>query len=124
MHPVWSFDVILPVYKVTIELDPDVPDAVKNITGFGNWQDVSDGSYYGSTKTVYLENGTHHLTCRKSISGVIYNFYLDVTVNGYCNCYCYHPCQKSSHRQNISSFFHLYSPSVVSLICSHPNLIP
>ena len=82
VHPVWSFDVTLPVYKVTIELDPDVPDAVKNITGFGNWQDVSDGSYYGSTKTVYLENGTHHLTCRKSISGEIYNFYLDVTVNG------------------------------------------
>ena len=82
VHPVWSFDVTLPVYKVTIELAPDVPDAVKNITGFGNWQDVSDGSYYGSTKTVYLENGTHHLTCRKSISGEIYNFYLDVTVNG------------------------------------------
>ena len=82
VYPVWSFDVTLPVYKVTIELDPDVPDAVKNITGFGNWQDVSDGSYYGSTKTVYLENGTHHLTCRKSISGEIYNFYLDVTVNG------------------------------------------
>ena len=82
VYPVWSFDVTLPVYKVTIELDPDVPDAVKNITGFGNWQDVSDGSYYGSTKTVYLENGTHHLTCRKSISGEIYNFYLDVTVDG------------------------------------------
>ena len=82
VYPVWSFDVTLPVYKVNIELDPDVPDAVKNITNFGNWQDVSDGSYYGSGKIVYLENGTHHLTCRKSISGEIYNFYLDVTVNG------------------------------------------
>ena len=82
VYPVWSFDVTLPVYKVTIELDPDVPDAVKNITSFGNWQDVSAGSYYESGKIVYLENGTHHLTCRKSISGVIYNFYLDVTVNG------------------------------------------
>lgn len=29
VYPVWSFDVTLPVYKVTIELDPDVPDAVK-----------------------------------------------------------------------------------------------
>ena len=82
VYPAWSFDVTLPVYKVNIELDPDVPDAVKNITNFGNWQDVSDGSYYGSGKIVYLENGTHHLTCRKSISGEIYNFYLDVTVNG------------------------------------------
>ena len=82
VYPVWSFDVTLPVYKVNIELDPDVPDAVKNITSFGNWQDVSDGSYYGSAKIVYLENGTYHLTCRKSISGVTYNFYLDVTVNG------------------------------------------
>ena len=82
VYPVWSFDVTLPVYKVNIELDPDAPDAVKNITSFGNWQDVSDGSYYGSTKTVYLENGTHHLTCRKSISGEIYNFYLDVAVDG------------------------------------------
>ena len=82
VYPVWSFDVTLPVYKVNIELDPDVPDAVKNITNFGNWQDVSAGSYYESGKIVYLENGTHHLTCRKSISGVIYIFYLDVTVNG------------------------------------------
>jgi len=82
VYPVWSFDVTLPVYKVNIELDPDVPDAVKNITSFGNWQDVSDGSYYGTTKTVYLENGTHHLTCQKRISGVTYKFYLDVTVNG------------------------------------------
>ncbi|MED9988823.1 MAG: Ig-like domain-containing protein [Coprococcus sp.] len=82
VYPVWSFDVTLPVYKVNIELDPDVPDAVKNITNFGNWQDVSAGSYYESGKIVYLENGTHHLTCRKSISGVIYSFYLDVTVNG------------------------------------------
>ena len=82
VYPVWSFDVTLPVYKVNIELDPDVPDAVKNITNFGNWQDVSAGSYYESGKIVYLENGTHHLTCRKSISGVIYSFYLDATVNG------------------------------------------
>ena len=82
VYPVWSFDVTLPVYKVNIELDPDVPDAVKNITSFGSWQDVSDGSYYGATKTIYLENGTHHLTCKKSISGVTYKFYLDVTVNG------------------------------------------
>ena len=34
VYPVWSFDVTLPVYKVTIELDPDVPVNGSNTTAY------------------------------------------------------------------------------------------
>ena len=60
----------------------DVPEAFKDYYSFDEWRDVSSGQYYGTGQTLYLENGTYHLTFDKEVEGVNYHFFMDVTVNG------------------------------------------
>ncbi len=76
------FDVTLPVYKIKIEMDPNVPEEVQGFTKFATWHDVAGSKYYNEGTTQYLPNGIYHLSCTGTVNGTKYVFYVDITVNG------------------------------------------